>query len=162
MLEVRRKQVGMDASSSLRVAAELSELETIHRFVEQHATALRIDPSAIDDLLLVVNEIATNSILHGYRKQPGTIEVAMRPIGDAVEICVRDHAPPFDPTQALSPDLHVPLAQRPLGGMGVHLARQLIDSLTYHITPDGWNELTLVKYRIVPHLPQEEPDGSNN
>ena len=152
----------MDAGSSLRVAAELSELETVRRFVAQRATALRIDPSAIYDLVLAVNEIATNSILHGYCKQPGTIEIAMRPLGDGVEIRVRDHAPPFDPTQAPSSDLHVPLAQRPLGGMGVHLVRQLSDSLTYRITPDGWNELTLVKNRIVPHLPQEEPDGPNN
>ena len=152
----------MDAGSTLRVRAELSELAAIRRFIEDQATALRIDPPAIYDLLLAVNEIATNSIVHGYRNQPGMIEVALRQIGDGVEICVRDDAPPFDATQAPAPELNLPLVNRPLGGMGIHLVRQLIDSLAYRARPDGGNEVILVKRRIVPRLPQEEPDGSDD
>jgi serine/threonine-protein kinase RsbW len=159
MLDDRREQVTMDAGSTLRVAAKLSELETIRRFVEEQAAALRIDPSATYDLMLAVNEIVANTIIHGYRKQPGPIEVAVRQVGDGCEIRVRDQAPPFDPTQTPLPDLHAPLAKRRLGGMGIYLARQLMDSLAYRATPDGGNEVTLVKHRIVPRLPQEEPDG---
>ena len=39
-----------------------------------------------------------------------------------------------------------PLAQRPLGGMGVHMMRNYTDELHYNVTPDGRNQLTLVKY----------------
>ena len=152
----------MDGGSTLQVAAELSELEMVRRFVEQQCTALRIDPSVVYDLLLAVEEIATNIIVHGYRRQPGTIDVVVRHVADGLEIRLRDHAPPFDPTVIPAPDLSAPLARRPLGRMGIHLARQLVDSMTYCRTPDGTNQLTLVKQRIIPAIPQEEPDAPHN
>jgi serine/threonine-protein kinase RsbW len=152
----------MDVESTLRVAAELSELETIRRFVEQQSTPLRIDPSVMYDLLLAIEEIVTNIIIHGYRRQPGTIDVVMRQVADGLEIRLRDQAPPFDPTQVPAPDLSAPLSRRPLGRMGIHLTRQLVDSMTYCRTPDGTNQLTLVKERIIPASPQEELDAPHN
>jgi anti-sigma regulatory factor (Ser/Thr protein kinase) len=149
----------MDGGSTLQVAAELSELETIRRFVEQRCAALRVDPSVTYDLLLAVEEIAANIIVHGYRRQPGTIDVTARQIADGLEIRLRDRAPPFDPTHLPAPDLHAPLTRRPLGKMGIHLARQLVDSMTYERTPDGANLLILTKRQIVPAIPQEEPDA---
>jgi len=151
----------MAAGSSIQVAADLNQLETIRRFVEQHAAALRIDPAMTYDLVLAVDEMATNIIVHGYRQQPGTIDIALRHIGDGIEIRLRDHAPPFDPTRVAAPDLSLPLSKRPLGGMGIHIAGQLTDAMSYRRTQEGDNELILRKDRIVPSIAQEkshEPD----
>jgi serine/threonine-protein kinase RsbW len=148
----------MAGGSSLQIAAELSELEMIRRFVEQQCSILRIDPSVVYDLLLAVEEIAANIIVHGYRRQSGTIDIAVRQVADGLEIRLRDDAPPFDPTQIPAPNLSAPLARRPLGKMGIHLVRQLVDSMTYDLTPDGSNQLTLVKRHIIPAIPQEELD----
>jgi serine/threonine-protein kinase RsbW len=139
----------MAVNSSLRVAAELKELPTIRQFVERQAIALHVEPTAIYDLLLAVDELATNIIVHGYRKQPGTIDVVVRQAGERLEICLHDRAPPFDPTQIPAPDLTRPLSKRRLGGMGIYLARQLSDSLIYRRTPAGANELILVKDHII-------------
>jgi anti-sigma regulatory factor (Ser/Thr protein kinase) len=158
----RRKQVMLKGGSTLQVAAEVSQLETIRNFVEQHCAALRVDPSAAYDLLLAVEEIATNSIVHGYRRQPGTIDITVRQVADGLEISLRDYAPPFDPTQIRAPDLSAPLARRPLGKMGIHLARQLVDSMTYDRTPAGANQLILAKRRIIPAIPQEEVDAPDS
>jgi anti-sigma regulatory factor (Ser/Thr protein kinase) len=43
------------------------------------------------------------------------------------------------------PSLDLPLEQRPLGGMGVHLARTLTDGLDHRILPGGGNETTVRK-----------------
>ena len=43
------------------------------------------------------------------------------------------------------PDLTLPLERRPLGGMGVHLARTLTDGMRHRILPGGGNEVTLEK-----------------
>lgn len=134
---------------SLRVAADVGQLAAIRAFVEQHSRALGIDPFEIYDLILAVNEVATNIVVHGYRGQAGTIEIEMQQRGEALEIRLRDHAPLFDPTRVPPPDLTLPLHQRPFGGMGVHVTRELMDELDYHVTPDGGNELTLVKRAIV-------------
>lgn len=134
---------------SLRVAADVAQLAAIRAFVEQHAQALGIDASTIYDLVLAVNEVATNIVIHGYRRQPGEIEIDLRRQGDAIEIRLRDQAQRFDPTRVPEPDLNLPLHKRPLGGMGVHVTRQIMDTMRYRVTPDGGNELTLVKRAIV-------------
>ena len=134
---------------SLRVAADVTQLAAIRAFVEQQAQALGVDESTSYDLVLAVNEVATNIVIHGYRRQPGEIEIDLRQQGDAIEIRLRDQARLFDPTRVPAPDLNLPLHKRPLGGMGVHVTRQIMDAMRYRVTPTGGNELTLVKRTIV-------------
>jgi anti-sigma regulatory factor (Ser/Thr protein kinase) len=136
---------------SLRVAANVGQLGAIRTFVEQQAQALFVDPETIYDLTLAVNEVATNIMVHGYRSQPGEIEIALRRQGDAIEIRLRDQARLFDPTRVPAPDLTLPLHKRPFGGMGVHVTRQIVDAMRYRVTPEGGNELTLVKRAIMAH-----------
>ena len=139
----------MDNIVSLRIAADVTQLAAIRAFVEQQAQALGIDESTSYDLVLAVNEAATNIVIHGYRRQPGEIEIDLRRRGDAIEIRLRDQAWLFDPTRVPAPDLNLPLNKRPLGGMGVHVTRQIMDAMRYRVTPAGGNELTLVKRAIV-------------
>src|SRR5215218_5028507 len=68
----------MSSGVSLQVAADVAQLATIRAFVEQHSRALGIDAYGIYDLILAVNEAATNIVAHGYRGQPGTIEIELR------------------------------------------------------------------------------------
>jgi serine/threonine-protein kinase RsbW len=145
----------MSAVFSLRVPANVAQLAMIRSFVEQHARALNADAAVADDLVLAINEVATNIVVHGYRSQPGEIEIEMRQLGDAIELRLRDQAPLFDPTRVPAPDLNLPLHTRPLGGMGVHVTRQVMDSMRYRVTPAGGNELILVKRVTVARSRQE-------
>jgi anti-sigma regulatory factor (Ser/Thr protein kinase) len=53
-----------------------------------------------------------------------------------------DRGVPFDPTSVAEPDLAVPLAERQVGGLGIHLVRQTMRDLEYR--RDGeWNQLTM-------------------
>jgi serine/threonine-protein kinase RsbW len=129
----------------IRVAAEPANLARVRRFVEEQAVELGADENMVGDIIQAVDESVTNVIVHGYRGKPGIVEVEVRPVAGALIIQLRDHAPPFDPTSVPRPDLDLPLERRPLGGMGVHLTRELTDEATYR-RPEGWgNELTLVK-----------------
>jgi serine/threonine-protein kinase RsbW len=139
----------MDHMGVLRISAELNELEAMRRFIEEQAQALGVESSAVYDVLLAMEELSINIVLHGYRGQPGTIEVEMRTVGDALEVRLRDQAPPFDPTLAPTPDITLPLELRPPGGMGILLARHFMDSMIYHRLPQGGNELILVKQGVV-------------
>jgi serine/threonine-protein kinase RsbW len=131
--------------SVLRVSAEPGNLAQVRRFVEKEAVELGVDPTVISDVVQAVDESVTNVIVHGYRGTPGVVEVEVQVAKGALVVQIRDHAPPFDPTRVPSPDLSRPLEHRPLGGMGVHLARELTDEMR-HGTPPGWgNELTLMK-----------------
>jgi anti-sigma regulatory factor (Ser/Thr protein kinase) len=143
----------------LRLDAGRQELEAIRTFVQDYLASHDVDLSAAQDVVLAVNELATNAIEHGYPGHRGEIEIDMRIIGDSLLVRIRDRAPPFDPTVVPPPDLTLPLHLRPLGGMGIYLARRLTDEMTHRITPEGGNEVTLIKREILHDRQKEEEHG---
>jgi len=132
-------------SSILHISAELSNLAVMRRFVSEEGVNLQSEQAAIDDMIQAVDESATNVIVHGYRGCPGSIEIEVSREGDSLVVRIRDRAPPFDPTTHPPPDLTLPLEQRRYGGLGIHLTRECTDAMIYRVTPDGANELTLLK-----------------
>jgi len=135
--------------SLLRVPAEVSQLAAVREFVEEACDRNRLPPEIVDPLVLAVDELVVNIIEHGYQGRPGEIEVEIESTREAVIVRLRDQAPLFDPTRLPIPDITLPLEQRPAGGMGVYLARLAVDSLTHQVTPQGGNQLTLVKRTAV-------------
>jgi serine/threonine-protein kinase RsbW len=132
-------------SASLCVAAQLENLAVIRRFVEDAMTALGIDPATIASTVLAVDEAASNIITHGYQGQPGNIEIDVQREKSTLVVSLRDRAPPFDLTSVPTPDLAVPLEERVVGGLGIHLIRQMMDKVICRMTPQGGNELLLIK-----------------
>jgi serine/threonine-protein kinase RsbW len=130
---------------SIRIEANLSNLAHIRQYLQEKAEALRVDTAIIPDILLATTEAATNIIVHGYQEKEGTIDIEVTKDRDSLVIRLRDQAPLFDPTNVPSPDVSLPLENRPPGGMGILLTKDAMDEVTYQVTPNGENELTLVK-----------------
>jgi serine/threonine-protein kinase RsbW len=135
--------------STLQVSAELANLAVVRHFVKGMATGLGFDRKTIDDMLQAVEEAVANTVLHGYNRRPGEIQVEVQKEGDELVVRLRDQAPHFDPTGFPPPDLTLPLEERRPGGLGIYLMRQFTDTVTYRVTSDGSNELTLVKKQPV-------------
>lgn len=129
----------------LEVPAEVDQLARVRAFVRSVAAGFGAARRPLADVVQAVDECVTNTIVHGYKGQPGTVQVELEREGKDLVVRLRDSAPPFDPTRVLQPDLSGP--HRRLGGMGVHLARQMTDDMSYRRRRSG-NELTLVKRRI--------------
>ena len=137
-------------SAARRFPAELRSLARLRAYLRESAEALGVDEDSITDLLLAADELATNAIVHGYQdKGGGWLEVEVAAEGPDLVVHLRDAAPAFDPTQLPAPDLSLPLEKRPLGGLGVYLARAAVDEMIYHAPPAGGNQLTLVKRGIL-------------
>jgi glutamate/tyrosine decarboxylase-like PLP-dependent enzyme/anti-sigma regulatory factor (Ser/Thr protein kinase) len=143
--KVRRE---LEISAPLRIAADLEGLAEIRRFVKERATTLSVDPDVLSEVILAVDEAATNTIVHGYRGRQGFVEVEVGREGDALVVRLRDEAVPFDPTSVPPLDMTLPPEQRVLEGMGIYLIRQVMDEMTHRITLQRGNELTLVKRRV--------------
>jgi serine/threonine-protein kinase RsbW len=129
--------------STLIIPAERKHLASLRCFVQETAHALGADPQAVADMVLAVDEAATNIMLHGYRGSPGSIEVSISLEAECLLVRLCDQAPLFDPTGVRPPDLSAPLEQRRYGGLGVYLAQQFMDEVSYCVNPEGCNELTL-------------------
>jgi len=121
------------------------DLSRIRRFVLESAIDGGGDPPAVDDLIIAVNEAVVNIVLHGYQNEPGEIEVNVGCMEGMIQVILLDYGPPFDPTIVVSPDISLPLEERPFGGMGIHFMRQFCDDLRYRRDSAGRNELILFK-----------------
>lgn len=131
-------------SAVLRIPADVNELAAVRHFIREQALRAGAGREVTGDMVQAVDELATNSIVHGYRGARGEIEVEFDVDAGAMVVCLRDQAPVFDPTTLEDPDTTLALERRPLGGMGVYLSKQLTDGLIYRQTSTG-NELTLTK-----------------
>jgi serine/threonine-protein kinase RsbW len=130
---------------AIEIDASLGELAAVRTFVRQHVAAADGDETVMTDLVQAVDELVCNVIQHGYAGRPGRIEVAAVRRADEIAFVIRDDAPAFDPRTVPEPPLDLPLDRRPLGGMGIHLARALTDGLDHRILPTGGNEVTVRK-----------------
>jgi serine/threonine-protein kinase RsbW len=131
----------------LRLPAVLGNLRAIRSFVDEQARLVSVPQRRIDDLVLAVDEAATNIVLHGYEGRVNTassvIEIEVQFQDHVFSVTLRDQAPPFDPTATPVVDELPPLDERGPGGLGIFLIRKSVDEFRYRRTPTGWNELTL-------------------
>jgi serine/threonine-protein kinase RsbW len=146
----------MTVSGRLRIDADLHRLAELRAFVRAEALAADAPAECVDDLVQAVDEAATNVIRHGYRGAVGWLQVDMSTDGDRFIVIIEDGAPPFDPTSVPEPDLTIPPMARKPGGMGVHLIRLAVDSVSYQPRAGGGNILTLVR-SIAPGRSKEGP-----
>jgi anti-sigma regulatory factor (Ser/Thr protein kinase) len=131
--------------ATLRIPADTDRLAAVRSFLRETAAARGVRPDAVPDVVQAVDESVCNIIVHGYRGEPGYVEIGVDREGDDLVVRLRDQAPAFDPTSVPAPDLELPLEARRPGGMGVHLARQLMDEVRHRVPPGSGNELRLVK-----------------
>lgn len=92
-----------------------------------------------------VDELLTNTISYGYEdSDPHRIEMTVQMEGTVLVVELSDDARPYDPTAAPDPDIDASIENRPIGGLGVHFVRVLMDSFLYRRS-DGRNVVTLTK-----------------
>jgi anti-sigma regulatory factor (Ser/Thr protein kinase) len=98
-------------------------------------------------LQLVVEELFTNTIMHGYGEEcDELIEIALGAAPGRVTVRYQDAAGPYDPARALATSrerVSEPLEQRPVGHLGVHLVAAIVDDMHY-ARIDGRNQLQIL------------------
>ena len=133
----------MSASASLKIAPTLDQLERIAAIVEDLGEQDDWPPDLIFKVNLVLDELSVNIV--NYGGEASEIEVSLDADADEVRVEISDDGRPFDPlTDAMEPDLDAPLEDRPIGGLGIHLVREMMDELHYS-REDGKNRLAMVK-----------------
>jgi anti-sigma regulatory factor (Ser/Thr protein kinase) len=108
-------------------------------FCRQH----KLSEDVESDLNLVLEELFVNSIRHGGCQgveHAAEAQFTMRP--DGVHLEYADRGAEFDLTQAPARDLTATLAERAMGGLGIHLIRQIMRDIEYHRL-GGWNRIRM-------------------
>jgi serine/threonine-protein kinase RsbW len=133
----------------LNIPAQLDSLGAIREYVTRAAGAAGIDKKAAYRLALAVDEIATNIITHGYDEAglAGDIRITAEMDDDTLTVSLEDTAIPYDPLREPEPtNLHTPLEERKIGGLGIFLTTQGVDRFDYEWV-DGKNRNIFVMNR---------------
>ena len=140
----------MSASARQNFAARMDNLPLAAGFIEAFCELRGVAPADALRLTLIVEELFTNTIVHGHRgdqESPVCIELAIGPT--QMTLRYEDNAPPFDPLRYLQeaqPDLDAHVDERRVGGLGLPLVARLVEQFDYaHV--DGFNCLSLVLKR---------------
>ncbi|MFH5187457.1 ATP-binding protein [Paenibacillus sp. TAB 01] len=128
---------------------DLQELHRLNLFLTGLTEQMAIDEKMLFQLNLICDELITNTILYGY--EPGEegrhlIELQVSSSPDCLEVWVKDGGIPFNPLERGEPDLDLNVEERPVGGLGIHFVRQVMDEL-YYERSEGKNVIRLIKRR---------------
>lgn len=133
---------------NLQLTSEAMDFSVCSSMVEEYCQRLGLPQKSIFKITLVLDELITNIISYGYDDPDSyLIDVQLFCKDDGLVLVLSDNARPFNPLlDAAKPELDLPLEQRarPIGGMGVHLVKSLMDSVHYERVDDR-NVLTLKK-----------------
>jgi anti-sigma regulatory factor (Ser/Thr protein kinase) len=131
-------------AESLILESNLLELNRVPPWVEKLASQHAIPDSTRYAMDLCLEEVLSNIIRHGYRKQSsGTIKIScIRERDGYISLVVEDGAPSFNPIVFQSRHFPPSLDEISLGGQGIHLLKQFADELEYEDKGTG-NRLTI-------------------
>src|SRR5262245_48745848 len=102
--------------------------EAVSQWLEQRKTS----PAAIYLATLAVEELVTNCVKYGYDdKLEHEIQIELSVADGQMSLTVSDDGHEFNLLEVPEPDTSLPVEDRPVGGLGIHLLRRLADSLTY-------------------------------
>ncbi|MFH2142187.1 MAG: ATP-binding protein [Bacteroidota bacterium] len=117
--------------------ASLDSLEPMREFLSESGNKVGLDKNQIYKLCLAVDEIATNIINYGYLKEgiiTGIIDIVIYSDDKILTVILEDNSTPFNPLEFNIPgedDLSLPLEERPIGGLGIMLAKESVDEFKY-------------------------------
>jgi sigma-B regulation protein RsbU (phosphoserine phosphatase) len=117
---------------SVLLRNDLSEVRRLNQVVTEFAAQHHLAPELVFRVNLVLEEIVTNVISYGYDdSQEHEISVRLSWQDPRIELEIKDDGRPFNPLEASQPEMERPLVERPVGGLGIHLVRTMMDHLDY-------------------------------
>lgn len=123
---------------------QASEKQKVVQALEQFGREHQLPADVLRAADLALEEHLTNLMTHGFAdNREHQITVGFTLTSDFI-IEVEDDGPPFNPLELPEVDTTVPLDQRPVGGLGIHLMRRFMDELEYH-SEHGRNVLRMRK-----------------
>jgi serine/threonine-protein kinase RsbW len=123
----------MASTPHRRFVARMDSMAEIRKYVEEAGGAAGLRREECLKLLLIVEELFTNTVMHGYGEDSDApVWIALEPGPHGLALSYEDEAPPHDPLASFTPmKTSFLLNEQPVGGLGVKLIRKLATDLSY-------------------------------
>ena len=124
---------------SLVMRNDIQQIPTLAEWIEMIGLPQELNMP----INLALEEAVSNVMLYAYPGKSGRVLVECDK-SDKLVFTISDGGIPFDPTQQEDPDVTQNAEERPIGGLGIFLVRQIMDDIHYE-RKDDKNILTLTK-----------------
>ena len=122
-----------------------TEIARLHDSLESFARQHAIPERNLQEVQLALEEHLTNIVRYAYDdEREHHITVVVRLAALELQIQIEDDGCPFNPLEHPAPDLTLPIDQRPVGGLGIHMMKKSLDEVEYRRDNDR-NVLRMVK-----------------
>ena len=128
---------------SIKLTATLANLEEFTNSVFKWLRSYDVSQRQIRSIELALEEALVNVCRYAYQEQTGDVEVRCLAVNDdrfLIEII--DSGIPFDACALPTPDLKACIAERKIGGLGIHFIKKMATNIEYR-RKDGFNILSL-------------------
>ncbi len=133
-------------SESITLNCDIGRIPELNSFIQDIGKRLNMDPALISQVQMALEEAVVNVMNYAYPKERnnGFVTVKATSDGHELRLVVIDSGIPFDPTLHEKADTSLSVEDRPIGGLGIFLIRELMDHINYERV-DGRNILMLMK-----------------
>jgi serine/threonine-protein kinase RsbW len=123
---------------------DIQSLGAIFNFIRDWSSQINLNENTIREIKLAVEEIFTNMVKYN-KESPEDIQIEISSKEGMIRICLIDlKGKPFDIWQAKKYNTRQPLEKRPIGKVGLHLVKRLMDDIHYEFH-DKQSKITLIK-----------------
>jgi sigma-B regulation protein RsbU (phosphoserine phosphatase) len=120
-------------------------VKELNAFMKSVNQELQLDKSLSMKLMLGVEEAVVNVMDYAYPNGiEGEVSIDVKATPDQLKYTITDRGMAFAPTEVMKADTTLSVEDRPIGGLGIFLVRNLMDSINYERV-DGKNVLTMWK-----------------
>ena len=140
-----RQQSNVKMKKSIVLPNDTQEVPRLNAFVEEVCEALGFEKMVAMQIKVAVEEAVVNVMKYAYpagQRGDVTVEAASNDV--RLKFTIIDSGQPFDPTVQPDVDTTISAKERKIGGLGIHIMRQNMDSINYERI-DNLNVLTLRK-----------------
>ena len=132
---------------SLTLPNDVKAIPQLASFVEEVAERYGADLSVTMSLNLALEEAVVNVMNYAYPQDTfGEINITASFSDNTLIFTISDAGTPFDPTKVSDPDTSLSATDRPIGGLGIHLVRQIMDEVSY--TYENNHNILTIKKKI--------------
>ena len=135
----------MQYQSHITLPNDVQATTELGMFVDEVCENVGFDMSTTFKLNLAIEEAVVNVMSYAYPAgTKGDVDIDAEADDEQLKFVISDSGTPFDPTQKGEVDTTLSAEERGIGGLGIHLIRQVMDTINYERV-DGKNVLTLRK-----------------
>jgi len=136
----------IETIKELEIEAISSNLEQVFAFLKPELAKCGFTDKIVNEIGIAVEEIFMNIAKYAYPEGSGSVEITIS-ASDKVIISFEDTGIAFDPMQIPDPNLEMPPEAREVGGLGFHLVKKIMDTVTYARV--GGNNLLVITKKLL-------------